>query len=232
MPLLEIQNVAKRRGPDWVLRDLTLSIEQAELVAIWGQRRSGRSTLLRLAAGLETPDAGIVRLAGHELDPRKVNVRASVAFVRRSFKSAEGDLVSEQLIRAQLARGIAPAAAQSRVHRALERAGAGRCGAMRACSLDHTERVRVAIARALCPAPDLLVIDEPTLGIPILARDEILLLLRAVADEGTAVLMSVSETAELSGADRALWLRDGSLGGELEPYRAQVLELRPQAASA
>ncbi|MHB8491198.1 MAG: ATP-binding cassette domain-containing protein [Solirubrobacteraceae bacterium] len=231
MALLELDGVGRRRGGNWVLRDLSLAVDPGEFVAIWGARRSGRSTLLRLAAGLEAPDAGHVRLRGTALQAGQDTRGGSVAFVRQSFKTAEGALVGEQLIRAQLVRGLEPAAAQARVHRSLERAGAGRCAALTHSALGQPERLRVAIARALCAAPTLLVIDEPFLGVSLTERDGILELFRSLADEGTAVLLSASETTELQGSDRALWLRDGSLAGELTPRRAEVLELHPPQAT-
>src|SRR4029077_5036452 len=101
----------------------------------------------------------------------------------------------------QLSRGITPSLAQSRAQSALARTGAERCAALEPHELDGAETVRVAIARVLAFRPKLLVIDEPTIGVDILVRDEVLLLLRALADEGIAVLTSTGETTDLSGTD-------------------------------
>jgi ABC-2 type transport system ATP-binding protein len=85
----------------------------------------------------------------------------------------------------------------------------------------------VGIARSLVHQPELLVIDEPTLGVETSERDLILSLLRSLADEGVSVLMSVGETTCLAGADRALSLAGGELHGELQPTElAPVIELR------
>ena len=75
--------------------------------------------------------------------------------------------------------------------------------------------MRVALARALALEPSLLVIDEPTRGVDLLERDAILALLRSLADEGIAVLISTGEATALAGADRALSLADGELRGSL-----------------
>jgi ABC-type sugar transport system ATPase subunit len=89
----------------------------------------------------------------------------------------------------------------------------------------------VAIAGALVLNPALLVIEEPTRGVDLLERDAILALLRALADEGLAVLMSAGEATALSGADRAVSLADGVLRGSLAPELAQVLPLPLRRAS-
>jgi ABC-type sugar transport system ATPase subunit len=89
----------------------------------------------------------------------------------------------------------------------------------------------VAIARALGPKPKLLVIDDPTIGVDLPERDAILLLLRSFADDGIAVLMSVSETTALSGADRALSLDNGALHGAVDPRLATVVPIRRVAGA-
>jgi ABC-type Mn2+/Zn2+ transport system ATPase subunit len=97
--------------------------------------------------------------------------------------------------------------------------------------LDGAEGVRVALAQALVLEPALLVIDEPTVGVDLLERDPILALLRALADEGIAVLASTGEAAGCSGADRALSLSAGELHGSTEPELAPVVPLRRQASA-
>jgi ABC-type sugar transport system ATPase subunit len=104
--------------------------------------------------------------------------------------------------------------------------GAEHLLALRPRDLDAAERVRVALARAIVRRPRLLVIDEPTIGVDLLARDGILSLLRSLADEGTAVLTSTADAAGLESADRALTLSDGELTGSAAPDRAAVIPLR------
>jgi D-xylose transport system ATP-binding protein len=70
-----------------------------------------------------------------------------------------------------------------------------------------------------------LIIDEPTNGVELMQRDGILLLLRALANDGIAVLASAAESADLSGADRTLALSDGELRGDPEPELATVVSL-------
>jgi ABC-type lipoprotein export system ATPase subunit len=237
MRLLELDRVFKRyrRGSSErvALCDVSLSLESGELVAVWGRRRSGRSTLLRIAANVEAPDSGVVRFEGRDVIARQDHARGhGISYCRKSFRSDEGPLVIDQLMTGHLMRGASRELAQARAHAALKRAGAERCGSLTPSELDGAEVVRVAIARALGPEPKLLVIDEPTIGVDLAERDAILLLLRSFAEDGVAVLMSVGETTALSGADRALSLDNGALHGALDPKLAAVVPIRRGAGAS
>jgi putative ABC transport system ATP-binding protein len=230
MSLLALDHVAKRYGSGVhgrvALRDVSFEIEPGELVVIWGRRRSGRSTLLRVGAGIERPDSGSVRLAGQDIYGRDASALETIAYCRTTFPPSEGQLILDQLVLGQLSRGIAAGPARSRARDALRRVGAERLIALRPGDLDPEERVRVALARAFVREPRLLVIDEPTIGVDLLARDAILALLRSLADEGIAVLTSTADAAGLENADRALTLSDGELTGSAAPERATVIPLR------
>lgn len=234
MSLLELEHVSKRYGrrpgEPVALRDVSLQIEPGELVAVLGRRRSGRSTLLRVAAGVEVPDEGVVRFAGHNLAGGGGDEgNGGVGYCQRSFRPGEGRLVLDQIVVRLLARGASPSSAAWQAHAALVRAGAERCAELEPADLDGAEAVRVAIARTLAGNPRLLVIDEPTKGVDLLERDSILLLLRSLANEGVAVLMSTGETPCLSGVDRGLTIGDGELHGRQSSELAAVLPLRRAA---
>ena len=115
MSLLALEHVEKAYGSGSgrhvVLRDVSLEIEAGEMVAVWGLRRSGRSTLLRVAAGIEAPDAGSVRFEGHDLRGRSRGREAlgeQIGYCRKTFRPSEGRLVIDHLIVGQLARGERP----------------------------------------------------------------------------------------------------------------------------
>jgi ABC-type multidrug transport system ATPase subunit len=230
MSLLALEHVAKRygngAGGHVAIRDVSFEIEPRELVAVWGRRRSGRSTLLRVAAGIERPDAGAVHLEGQDIYRRGAAGLETIAFCRTTFAPAEGELIIDQLVLGQLSRGVGAPAAREHAREALRRVDAEHLIAVRPGDLDPAERVRVALARAVVRRPRLLVVDEPTIGVDLLARDGILSLLRSLADEGIAVLTSTADAAGLENADRALTLSDGELTGSAAPDRAAVIPLR------
>lgn len=237
MALLVLDRVSKRysRGDCAVhervaLRDVSMELEEGELVAVLGRRRSGRTTLLHVAAGIEAPSAGAVRFAGADLhDHPTLGAEGGIGYCLTGFESVLGDSVLEHV--AAPAMGHAPASvARVRALDQLRRVGAGTCAPMRVEDLDPAETIRVAIARALVTRPRLLLLDEPTLGVRLAERDAILALVReVVAEDGVAALMAAEEGAGLAGADRALSLDGGELRGETTARCAAVVPLRRNA---
>jgi ABC-type sugar transport system ATPase subunit len=213
-----------------VLSEVSLQVHEREVVAVWGTPNSGRSTLLRVAAGIQAPDSGSVRFRGHQLAVGGGAIARGIAYCQPRLRTIEARTVLDELIAAQLALGVASSAARSHAALALERAGARPCERRRLCELDRAEAVRVGIARALLQRPALLVIDEPTTGVEPIARDRILSLLRSLTEDDIAVLMSLDKGSGLFGADRALSLCEGELRGNLSPELAAVVELPLRAS--
>jgi ABC-type lipoprotein export system ATPase subunit len=227
--LLELRHVHKRfrRGVlnVEVLRDVSLEVHEREVIAVWGPGRSGRSTLLRIAGGIEAPDGGFVRFRERELALGGGALAGGIAYCQPTLRSREGQVVLDELIAAQLALGVRPTTARARAWQALERVGAPHCDGRRPFELDRAEEVRVAIARALLQEPSLLLIDEPTKGVVPLERERILELVRSLTRDNIAVLMTLDRGVGLFGADRPLSLAEGKLRGHVVPELAPVVEL-------
>ncbi len=240
MPLLQLDRVGKRfaRGERGVrervaLREVCLEIEAGELVAVWGRRRSGRTTLLQVTAGIEPVSDGEVRFDGIALTQRPMlGAPGGIAYCNMHFARVLGDSVLEHVAAPLLGANVRVLRAQSRALDALRRVDAAACAELEPAELDHSETVRVAIARAIVTQPRLLLIDEPTDGLPpARARDGMLGLLRSIAhQDGIAVLATVDEAIALAGADRALTLDAGELRGEVVPSLADVVPLRRHQA--
>ncbi|HYV14446.1 MAG TPA: ATP-binding cassette domain-containing protein [Conexibacter sp.] len=237
MPLLALDGVTKTyvrgRRELVALRGVTLELDAGEIVGIWGRRFSGRTTLLRIAGGLERPDEGRVLLGGVDVATcSERDVRGRVSFSHGGFSRAHAELVVEHVAVPLLATGARIDRACAQAHAMLERLGAGACAELRPDELDHGEITRVAIARALLPQPRLLLVDEPTNGVDLTERDALLRTLCTVArEDGVAVLMTGAETTALAGADRMLSISSGELRGETVPSSAEVVPLARQRVS-
>jgi ABC-type lipoprotein export system ATPase subunit len=237
MSLFEMRNVCKRHtggGRDvTVLRDGCLEIDPGELVGVYGLRASGRTTLLRLAAGIDAPDCGTVRFDGREVAEHGERILArEIGYCHKSFTSAPGSPAIDEVLLGLLVNGVRGKEARTRAREALERVGAERVAHRRIRELDSEERVRLALAHALALRPRLLLVDEPLAGVELDQRDEILLLARSLADEGIALLMTFGDLSEVRGADQSHTIGDGRLSGSpkrsLEPI--VDLTLRRQAS--
>jgi len=219
------------RGAPALLREVSLDIDAGEVVGIWGLPGSGRTTLLRIAAGLEAPDEGAVRMRGVDLACAKGEVDGLVycdptAFTRRAqwFGGTSGSVI-EELLATQLARGVATAGARDRALEVLARTGAESFADVRVAALNGTAAIRVALAQALTSNPAVVIVDEPTRYVDLLQREPILALLRSLAEEGLAVLMAIGESTGCYCVDRTLTLGAGTLRGKAVPELAPVLEL-------
>ncbi len=237
MSLLVLEGVGKyhRRGrvERLALCDVSLELEAGELVVVWGLRRSGRTTLLRVAAGIERPDEGTVCFGGRNLAQVRDRVLGNeIGYVQLHFSPGEGESVLDQVAGGLLAERISLAARRRRALQALEDTGAESCAALFPRDLDAGETVRAAVARALVVAPRLLVVDEPTNGVDVAYRDPILRLLRRVANGGVAVLMSTGDGAALAGADRVFTIEHGRLRGGVADPQAPVIPLHRPARPA
>jgi ABC-type lipoprotein export system ATPase subunit len=228
MSLLELQAITKRyrsgQREASVLSDVELQLEAGQFAVVWGARRSGRSTLLRIAAGVEAPDGGRVLFEGRPLGESAMGT--GVGYVAKTLRANEEQSVIDQIAAVLLARGVGLHEARTRARAALERAGGERCAALEVSELGGCEAMRVAIARTLVLTPKVLVIDEPAATVEIAERDEMLALLRGLTHEGVAVLASTSDAEQLAGVDMALTLNDGQLAGQTRSQSATVLPLR------
>jgi ABC-type lipoprotein export system ATPase subunit len=203
-PLLSFQNVSKSY-PDGereilVLDRVSLDIDAGASVGVYGTRRSGKSTLLRLAAGIALPDAGSVCYEGQDIAgmsgrERGRLLRREIAFVSAAdWRANPGESVGEHVATSLGSEGLTMREARRRALRALEQVGVGPASAEElTASLSLTERARVMLARALAREPRLLVIDEPAQMPNLGDRDRFYALLRAEAHERKMTLLVASE---------------------------------------
>lgn len=222
-PLLSFANVGKR-FPDGgreitILDGVSFEVDAGVFVGLYGARRSGKSTLLRLAAGIERPDAGVVRFDGRALNDMTAGergrlLREDLAFMASSdWRPSLGESVVDHVAMSLGSEGLTVRDARRRAIGALERVGVtATCSDGPAGSLSLTERMLVILARALVHEPRLLLVDEPAMMPSLGDRDKFYALLRELADERRMALLVVSEEmTALQGAGVMMSISDGEV---------------------
>nr|WP_206212333.1 ABC transporter ATP-binding protein [Wenzhouxiangella sp. XN79A] len=198
-----------------VLDGVDLDVRPGETVAIMGASGCGKSTLLHLAAGMDRPDAGEVRIAGVEVhgrpEPARTRERARrVGLVFQDFNLIESLTARENVELAVWLSGAAVAA--DRIDALAGELGIGELLERRPDQLSGGQQQRVAIARALIHGPAVLLADEPTGSLDRVAGEQVLDVLFDAARARDCALVLVTHSDQAAArCDRVLALRDGRL---------------------
>jgi len=219
MSLLTLDQVSMRCGGAhcrdcMALHDVSLDVDPGELVTVAARQCSGRTALLRVAAGVTRPTSGTARFAGVDLTRRPMLGRPNgIGYAITHFEPVVGGSVLEQVAAPLLGRGFSILRARTVAYRFLRRAEVADCAPLGAAELDRYEALRVAIARALVTAPSLLLVDQPSSGDPCEQTDrELAKLLGSIAHhDAIAVVLTTDEGCRLGDADRVLRLSHGTL---------------------
>ena len=197
-----------------VLDGLDLDLQAGELVAVTGRSGSGKSTLLNVIGALDRVDAGRIELCGVRLDRASERElaplrRDRIGFVFQSFHLLPELTGLENVLLPTRLNGRRPS--RERAVELVRQLGLGAAAERLPVVLSGGEQQRLAIARALVNEPQLVLADEPTGNLDAESGRDVLELLRAIADEGRAVLLVTHEAEATRRADRVLRLVDGRL---------------------
>ena len=199
------------------LRGVSFSVSRGELVALKGRSGSGKTTVLNLVGGLDSPDGGRIALDGTDLadlgdDDLLALRRDRIGFVFQSFGLIPILTAAENVGVPMRLRKVAPREREERVSLLLSLVGLADHAAQRPGELSGGQQQRVAIARALANRPVLLIADEPTGQLDADTGLAVMELLRAVVrSEGVTALVATHDAQLLALADRVLELRDGRI---------------------
>ncbi|MGI9823753.1 ABC transporter ATP-binding protein [Agromyces sp. Marseille-Q5079] len=200
-----VEDLHVRRGSTQVLDGLSLAVPKGAIVGLLGPSGSGKTTLMRAIVGVQVVQSGTIEVLG--LPAGTAQLRNRVAYMTQQA-SVYDDLTVRQNI-AYFRRVLgAPA---SDVDRVIDRTELTPIADRLVGSLSGGQRGRVSLAAALLGAPEVLVLDEPTVGLDPVLRVELWDLFRSLADDGVTLLVSSHVMDEAKRCDRLLLMRDGAL---------------------
>ncbi len=228
MAQIEIKNVAKRFGSYQALHDINLTIQDQEFMVLLGASGCGKTTLLRIIAGLETATTGEVSIGGRRVDHLAPKDRG-IAMVFQNyavfphltvFENIGFGLRMQKLPNDEVKRRVERTAELMHIEQLLKRYSG---------ELSGGQRQRVAVARALAMEPDVILMDEPLSNLDALLRMEMRAELKGVLAESktTAIYVTHDQVEAMSMADRISVMHEGEIvqaASPIEVYRNPAAE--------
>lgn len=228
--MIVVENLKKSFGNNEVLKDISLTIKQKEVVVVIGPSGSGKSTLLRCLNMLEAISGGHVRIDGMDLADKKMNinkVRQKTGMVFQHFNLFPHKTVLENVMLAPTKVKKVPAEqAKEKALELLKKVGLSEKANAYPNSLSGGQKQRVAIARALAMEPEIMLFDEPTSALDPEMVGEVLEVMRQLASEGMTMVVVTHEMGfAREVGDRVIFMDEGSIVEQNEP---QELFANPQ----
>ena len=229
--ILELHNIyktyiqGKMEVP--VLKDISLSVDEGEYVAIMGPSGSGKTTLMNIIGCLDLPTSGTYALAGENIignsESKLSEIRLnSIGFVFQSFHLLPRQSAAENVALPLLYAGVPKKERRARAVRALERVGLGDRVDFKPNQLSGGQCQRVAIARAIVNNPKILLADEPTGALDSQSGAQIMELFQTLNDEGVTVVMITHDLDVANHAQRVLHIRDGQFAEQHIPEEKEA----------
>ncbi|WP_282692762.1 amino acid ABC transporter ATP-binding protein [Streptomyces sp. CC208A] len=220
--LVVLSRVDKHFGTLHVLQSVDLTVHRGEVVVVIGPSGSGKSTLCRAINRLETIDSGEIRVDGRPLpaEGRELaRLRADVGMVFQSFNLFAHKTVLDNVTLGQIkVRKKNRRAAEERARALLDRVGVAAQADKYPAQLSGGQQQRVAIARALAMDPKVMLFDEPTSALDPEMINEVLEVMRQLADEGMTMVVVTHEMGfARSAAHRVVFMADGRLVEDATP---------------
>jgi simple sugar transport system ATP-binding protein len=233
-PVLEVENLS--RADEY--SNVNFTIRKGEILGLTGLIGAGRTELALTLFGMTRPDSGVVRLNGSilELKSNRDAVAAGIGYVsedRLALGLIQPQSIADNLVMSVLplisgANGLISASEKSRAVNGGVKEFAVKIGKPEdaVSTLSGGNQQRVVLAKWLATKPKLLILDCPTVGVDVGAREGIYKIIRALADQGLAILLISDEVTEvLHNTDRILHMAEGRIVAEFDPASSSVEEL-------
>ncbi|MGE5098156.1 MAG: ribosome-associated ATPase/putative transporter RbbA [Betaproteobacteria bacterium] len=217
---IDADGLTRRFGDFTAVQDVSFTIHRGEVFGFIGSNGCGKTTTMKMLAGLLPPTAGTAALFGHTVDARDVGTRRRVGFMSQSFSLYTELTVRQNLVLHARLFHLPRAKAQARIAELVERFGLAAHLDQPAESVPLGVRQRLSLAVAVIHEPEVLILDEPTSGVDPVARDEFWALLSDLSRrQGVTIFLSTHFMAEAERCDRVALMHAGRVLAQGTPQR-------------
>lgn len=190
-PIIELNELTKQYGEQTAVDRLTLNVNRGEIFGLLGPNGAGKSTTILMMLGLAEPTSGTVTVCGIDSTRQPILVKRKVGYLPDDVGFYEDLTGTENLLYTARLNGFSRKEAFSRVEYLLDRVGLGEAAHKKAGAYSRGMRQRLGLAEVLIKQPEVIILDEPTLGLDPEGVRELLQLIRQLSrDEGMTVLLS------------------------------------------
>ena len=206
------------------LADVSLTVGHGTLTALVGPDGAGKTTLLRLACGLLTAETGELQVLGIDVAAQPQQVQSRISYMPQRFGLYEDLTVQENLDLYADLRGVTGPERRARYPRLMAMTALGPYTSRLAGRLSGGMKQKLGLACTLVRSPELLLLDEPTVGVDPVSRRELWqIILQLVHDEGQSVLLSTSYLDEAERCDRVVVLHEGKVLAQGAPAEVSAV---------
>ena len=220
--MIELNNIDKtynkgKSNEFQALKDVSLTIEDGEMVAIIGKSGAGKSTLMHIIGCIDDFESGTYILNGEDISSIKEGKRAKIrnkdiGIVMQDFALVEDYTAIENvMIPLYFAKGKLLESKKSIAKKALEKVGIGELASKRVNKLSGGQKQRVAIARAIVNNPSILLADEPTGALDVKTSAEIMGVFKELNEQGITVIIITHDMEVAEGCERVIEISDGRI---------------------
>jgi sodium transport system ATP-binding protein len=211
-PVVEARALCRSFGPVRAAQDISLEVRAGEIVGLLGPNGAGKTTILRMIAGVLTPDSGQVLLQGEDVSVDPIAAKRRIGFLSGDTQMYQRLTPRESLQYFGRLYGMDETRLHLRIDRMIERLEMSAYAERPCGNLSSGQKQRANIARAFLHEPDLLILDEPTAALDVVSGHFIVQSIRAEKQAGRAVLFSTHVMSEAEYlCDRILLLHEGRL---------------------
>lgn len=208
---LSARHLTRRFGSHTVIRDVSLELKRGEVLGLLGHNGAGKSTTLQMLTGCLLPDGGEIEICGIDLTRKPTQAKAHLGYLPETPPLYRELCVDDYLSFAARLRGMEDAGLAEALHLTRQRCGLGAVGQKLIGTLSKGYQQRVGVAQAIIHSPDVIVLDEPTVGLDPTQIREVRSLIRELGDTHSVILSTHLLSEVESVCDRVEILHHGRL---------------------